>query len=291
MWLPWQYAVMIGAGLSLAGWAVRPVQRRWVALVRPFVWESVTILLLYALWQWGGRFNVMDDRGAIARGARILHWQDWLPLPSELTMQRWVLPHGWLVQACNVFYAAAHVPAMIALLVWLFAWHRERYRPVRNVLAITTAVCLFGHLVTVAPPRLLPGAGFVDTALLYNQSVYGPPGAGVSDQLAAMPSVHVLWAVLVGVAALWATRSRWRYLVLLHPLVTMFVVAVTANHYWLDGLVAVVLIPPAWWAQDVATRWWDRRMETAAARRRRGSPTAVGGAKLEAPTPVSGENP
>ena len=274
MWLPWEYALIIGVGLALAGWAARPSQRRWVVAVRPFVWEAVTILALYALWQWAGRFNVMQSGGAIERGRAILRWQDWLPLPSELSMQRWILPYPRIVQAANIFYAAAHVPGAIAMLVWLFAWRREHYRPVRNVLAITTAACLVGHLVTVAPPRLLPGAGFVDTALLYDQSVYGPPGAGVSDQLAAMPSVHVLWAVLVGVAALRAGRTWWRWLVLLHPLLTLYVVAATANHYWLDGVVAAILIPPAWWAQDVATRWWQRR--------RTARPEPVVRAKLDA---------
>jgi hypothetical protein len=98
----------------------------------------------------------------------------------------------------------------------------------------------------------------VDTAVLYHQSVYGPAGTGVSDQFGAMPSVHVLWAVLVGIAGLWATRSRWRWLVLLHPLLTMLVVTDTANHYWMDGIAAVVLIPPAWWLQHVVTRQWER---------------------------------
>jgi hypothetical protein len=259
VWLPWQYALMIGGGLSVAGWAARPVQHRWVRVVRPFVWEAVTVLVLYALWMWAGRFDVMDSAGAVGRGELLLRWQDWMPLPTELQMQRWILPHPWVVQAANVYYAVAHVPAMIAALVWLFVWHRPHYRAVRNVLALTTAACLVGHLVTVAPPRLLPGAGFVDTALLYNQSVYGPPGSGVSEQLAAMPSVHVLWAALVAVAALRAGRSRWRWIGPGHAALTLWVVGVTANHYWLDGFVAMVLIPPAWWLQEVACRWWDRR--------------------------------
>ncbi len=258
MWLPWEYAVMIGVGLTLAGALTRTVPHRAVRATRPFLWESVTILFLYALWQWGGRFNLMDGRDAVSRGQRILDLQDALRLPSELTVQRWVLPHSWLVQFSNVYYAVAHVPAIIVVLVWLFAFHRSKYAPVRNVLAITTAVSLFTHLVPVAPPRLIPGSGFVDTALLYNQSVYGPAGGGVSDQYAALPSVHVLWAVLVGLAALWAGRSRWRWLVLLHPALTLFVVADTANHYWVDGLAAVVLIPPAWWLQDRAVKWWHR---------------------------------
>ena len=69
----------------------------------------------------------------------------------------------------------------------------------------------------------------------------------------------MLWAVLVGVAAVWAGRSRWKWVVALHAPLTLWVVGVTANHYWLDGFVAMVLIPPAWWLQDRVRGWLSAR--------------------------------
>jgi hypothetical protein len=108
------------------------------------------------------------------------------------------------------------------------------------VLALTTFACLLIQLLPVAPPRLLPGAGYVDTAARYGQSVYGL-GLG-ADELSAMPSVHVAWAVLVGWATLTIGRGAGRWLGPLHAAVTVLVVVVTANHFWADGIVAVAVL-------------------------------------------------
>ena len=166
-----------------------------------------------------------------------------LHLPSELAVQAAALPHSWLIQGSNLYYAGAHAPALGIFLVWLFLRHRDQYPPWRNVIAILTFVCLAIQLIPVAPPRLLPELGFVDTAHLYGQSVYGAVvGTGSFDQLSAMPSVHVGWAVAIGVAVVLVSTSRWRWLVLAHPIATAYVVVVTANHWWLDGIVAVAIL-------------------------------------------------
>jgi hypothetical protein len=114
-------------------------------------------------------------------------------------------------------------------------------------------VCLAIAFVPVAPPRFL-GGGIVDTAAEYGQSVYG--GGVSADQLAAMPSVHVLWAVTIAWYAVKIGRSRWRFLAPLHGVLTVFVVVATGNHWWLDGVVAVaVLVVCAWFRYGVARAW------------------------------------
>jgi hypothetical protein len=133
---------------------------------------------------------------------------------------------------------------------------------VRTTIVLLTASCLLVQLVPVAPPRLLPRFGFVDTAEQYGQSVYTALKAVGPDQLSAMPSVHVGWAVLVGVVVVWLGTSRWRWLALLHPALTIFVVAATANHFWLDGIVAVALLVLA-----IAVQWAGRALATAVAAR------------------------
>jgi hypothetical protein len=182
-------------------------------------------------------------------------------LPSELSWQRAIIGNRLLVEASNAFYAIVHVPALGIFLVWLFVRHRDDYADIRNVLAILTLACLLIHLVPVAPPRLLSGTGFVDTGLRYHQSVYGPVGTGISDQVSAMPSVHIAWAALIAWAVIKISSSRWRWLVLAHPVLTMVVVVVTANHFWLDGLLGAALIIPAayvaWAGRLVFSR--DRR--------------------------------
>jgi PAP2 superfamily len=79
---------------------------------------------------------------------------------------------------------------------------------VRNAVAASTAICLLISLVPVAPPRMLTSLGFVDLAARYGQSVYVALGSTAgADQLSAMPSVHVAWAVLVVAAQALVTRS------------------------------------------------------------------------------------
>jgi hypothetical protein len=104
---------------------------------------------------------------------------------------------------------------------------------------------------------MLSGRGFVDTAALYGQSVYGSPEQdSLSNQFAAMPSLHFGWAVVVAVGIITVTRSRLRWLWLLHPLVTLGVIVATGNHYWLDAIVAGLLLVLA--HQIVAVRQMAR---------------------------------
>ena len=107
-----------------------------------------------------------------------------------------------------------------------------------------TAAALALHvLLPLAPPRLLPLAGMVDTGHAVGPSVYGTPGTdALTNQYAAMPSLHVGWAAAVAIVLITATRSRWRWLWSLHPLLTLAVVLITANHYWLDAAVALALL-------------------------------------------------
>ena len=220
----------------------RPVRPFWVGAAA-FAREAALIAGLYSLWQLAGSLSVMQVDGALDRGRAIWDFQRAIHLPSELAVQAAALPHEWLIKASNVYYAGAHAPALGIFLVWLFLRHRGRYPAWRNVIAILTFACLAIQLIPVAPPRLLPELGFVDTAHLFGQSVYGAVvGEGSFDQLSAMPSVHVGWAVAIGLAVVLVSTSRWRWLVLAHPIITIYVVVVTANHWWLDGIVAVAIL-------------------------------------------------
>jgi hypothetical protein len=89
---------------------------------------------------------------------------------------------------------------------------------------------------------MLPQLGFVDTGLRFGQSAYGPRGHDhLANEFAAMPSLHVGWAVLLAVAIVVTLRTPWRWLVVIHPIMTTLVVVVTANHFWLDGIAGAAL--------------------------------------------------
>jgi PAP2 superfamily len=216
--------------------------------------ESGLVLGLYALWQFAGSFSVAGPSGAIGRAAWIWHFERILHLPSETTVQRFFLPHPLLIQFFNLYYDSLHFPVLIACMVWLFVRHRDAYRRMRTTLVLFTAASLVVQIMPVAPPRMLPSTGLVDTAILYHESVYNTVAGFDPDQLSAMPSVHVGWAILVAIAVIGTARTKWRSLAVLYPVMTTLVVVVTANHFWLDGIAAAILLMLALTTQRLARR-------------------------------------
>ncbi len=237
--MSWRLAAIVASCLlAVAGLAWLP-RRRPLVLAVPFVREAGLVVGLFALWQYAGSFSVMGPDGAMPRAWWIWHTERAWHLPSETTVQRLVLPHPLIVEAFNVYYATMHFTVLIIFLIWLFARHRDHYREIRTTLVVLTAACLLIQLMPVAPPRLLTGVGLVDTAQVYGQSVYS---FGMADPLSAMPSVHVGWAMLVAIGTWRATVSRSRWFAVAHVVLTWLVVVATANHFWLDGIVASALL-------------------------------------------------
>jgi PAP2 superfamily len=237
--LSWQDAALIALALG----AVSVVTYRRFAVAAGVAREAGLLFGLYGLWQFAGKFTALSAAGGIARGQWIWHAERVLHLPSETWVQRLFLPHPLVIEAFNLYYDILHFPMLIACLIWVYAWHRPDYPRIRTLVVLFTAASLLVQLIPVAPPRLLPGTGLVDTAFEYGQSVY-TWGHGVleADQYSAMPSVHVGWALIVAIAIITVSRSRWRWLAALYPALTTVVVVVTANHFWFDGLAAAILV-------------------------------------------------
>jgi hypothetical protein len=265
VWLPWDLAALAALGFVATSVALAPVSERWAQISRAFTIELARMFALYTGWQLAGRLSVMRIDGAVRRGQQIWDLERWFHLPDEAGWQAAVIGHEWLIKAANIHYGGAHVPGMGIFLVWLFVLHRADYPALRNTLVWITAVSLLIQLVPVAPPRLVPAIDMVDTGILHGQSVYATFGSTVAGQLQAMPSLHVGWAVLVAIGAIRIGRSPWRWLVLLHPAITMYVIVITANHYWLDGIVEVGLL----WVIMAAQAWVrGRKRDQAEAGRR-----------------------
>lgn len=182
---------------------------------------------------------------ALAHSDTLWHLERTLRLPSELSLQHWFLHHPALARIADSYYKI-HFPLTGAALVWVYLRARHVYRVMRDVLFLVTAAGLvLAFVYPLAPPRMRVDLGFTDVAAAFGQSVYGPVGSGTANQFAAMPSLHVGWAVLVGASLVAAGRTRWRWAWLLHPVVTVLVVVGTANHYWADGIVAGLLLAAA----------------------------------------------
>ncbi|MFI9645369.1 phosphatase PAP2 family protein [Streptomyces sp. NPDC052040] len=215
------------------------------AIRPPLVRELLLVAGLFLVYKFGRQLANGHTAEAYRNAHRVWHWERSLHLPGEGSVQS-VLLHGEaLVRAANLYYVSVHFTATAAVLVWLYLRRPAHYLWARRVLALLTGAALALHLTfPLAPPRMLDVARLVDTGQVYGPTVYGahPQTDSMANQFAAMPSLHFGWALMVAIGLIAATRSRLRWLWLLHPLITLVVIVGTANHYWLDAIVATALL-------------------------------------------------
>jgi hypothetical protein len=231
-WLSWRWGVG-GALLAIAMWPFVS------GLLRSFVREFGIVAALYAVWNLGGRIRAFGVDQAFERGEQIWEFQQAIHLPSEAWLQELILPYPWIVKSANVYYALAHVAVFGWSLVWMWWRNRDHYASYRTQMALFTGTSLLIQLVAVAPPRFVEVTDMIDTGVFYNQSVYSALGRAQIGQLQAMPSIHVGWALFVGAATYRFATGPWlKWLGVAHAILTMWAVMVTANHYWMDGIVA-----------------------------------------------------
>lgn len=292
----WQLSAQTAAVLIVLAVGCGMLRRPGAARLASFARDFAVVMSLLGLWQWVGRYVHTRVDGAMERAQAIYRLQRMLHLPDEVHLQHMALAHSWLVRAANTYYGYAHLNGTALFLVWIWWRHRQQYARARTVIVLSTLACLLVQVVPVAPPRLLPEYGFVDTALRYGQSVYGEFGTGMANQLSAMPSVHVGWAVIVAVFV-WRSAGRgWRWVGVGHAVTTVVVVAVTANHWWLDGIVAAgfvaVSVPVGARLDRLATRLpWPGRSHAASAAAGTGAGVlaGTGGLGAQVPGPRAGD--
>lgn len=205
--------------------------------------ELLLVAGLFLVYKFGRRLAIGHTDAAFHNADRVWDLERTVHLPGEGAVQSLLLRDDTVIHLANVYYATVHFPATALFLVWLYARRPVHYVWVRRVLAtVTSAALILPFTFPLAPPRMLDSTGLEDTARLYGPSVYGPPATDhLSNQFAAMPSLHFGWALMVAIGLIAATRSRWRWLWLLHPLITLTVIVGTANHYWLDSIVAALM--------------------------------------------------
>jgi hypothetical protein len=200
------------------------------------------------------RYLVRDHQvEAFANAARVIRWERAAGMFTELHLQELVIGSGGLIEFLNRYYVSVHFPLTVGLVVWAYACRRDEVYPrLRFFLLSVTVVGLVIHVVfPLAPPRMLPELGFVDTLAEYGPRVYpADPGRSIANQFAAMPSLHFGWALILAWCIAPTLRRRWLTVLLWsHPVVTLVAITATANHFWLDAAVAgaVVLLAAAVW--------------------------------------------
>jgi hypothetical protein len=176
---------------------------------------------------------------AVDNGAALLRLEERARLAIEAPLNAWLSRHQMLATLANYEYALVYVFAAFGVLFWIGLCRPHGYRAARTsfVLINLLGIGCFA-LFPVAPPRLLGDPQFTDTVLLGDTwGSWGSSLVSESNQLAAVPSLHVAWAVWVcsALARVRARRSA-RALSIGHVALTVVVIVVTANHYWLDAV-------------------------------------------------------
>ena len=211
--------------------------------------ELLLILVFYGLYtavrntQGSERVGVVH---ACTNARRILSTEGFLHIRWEQAIQDAFIDHRWFIWFWNNFYGSAHFIVTIGALVWLFRRAPARYSRWRTTLALTTALALIGFtFFPLAPPRLVPsqcdfGASyhFVDTLKTIGGLWSFDSGAmqKVSNQYAAMPSLHFGWSLWCGIVLSQLARRRFtKTLAIVYPAATLFTIVVTANHFILDA--------------------------------------------------------
>lgn len=215
-----------------------------------FILGQVVLLgSLYWLYGLGRHFAVGRKIEALHHAKRVWHLERLFDLPSESSIQSLALHSSHLLEFANRFYVVVHFPAAIVFLLWVLIFQRPAWRRVRTIIMASTGVALLIHIAyPLAPPRflprLVPGVKLVDTGAVFGPSPYGPHDT-VANQYAAMPSLHIGWSILEAWGMITILRMRARWLAILHPIITTIVVVITANHYWLDGIIGGGLVVAA----------------------------------------------
>jgi hypothetical protein len=200
--------------------------------------------------------DAVSPEYAYDNAMKIIDWQLAIGLYHEETLQDWFLPYEGFVRLWNVYYGTAHFIVTFGVLIWCFRRLPSQYRLWRTTFMGCTGLAIIGFtLFPLMPPRLLDAGppwgggavaeargqtwGYVDTldeiGGLWSFNDSGM--ASISNQYAAMPSLHIGWSTWSAVVAWRLTKRRWaRALWVLYPLATLFCIVVTANHFWLDGI-------------------------------------------------------
>jgi hypothetical protein len=272
---------------------------------RVYWWkEAALVAAFYAVYSWtrnqfGSNIIAADGipENAFHNAEKVIRFERMIGLYHEESIQEYFLSARWFIKLMNMYYGSAHFVVTIVVFALLF-WKRPGVFPQwRNTLAIMTALAIAGFaLFPLMPPRLLDepcpvqqegayggaciesryreeggGFGFVDTLADYGGGPWSFNSEGmasISNQYAAMPSLHIGWSTWCAVGVWPLLRRRWqRAAVLLYPLLTLFCIIVTANHYWIDGaggLLAFGIGAVLGWGIH---RWNQERLERAFERR------------------------
>ncbi|MGW3293727.1 phosphatase PAP2 family protein [Streptomyces xiamenensis] len=228
-----------------------PSRTRWLSSLRvprrPRLWfELLLIAVSYGVYSMIRNAAPTHEERAQEHARQIWDFQNSIGLGFERAVNHGIESITWLIVPMNYYYATLHFIVTIGVLVWVFRWHPGRYGAIRLVLFATTGIALIGYyFYPLAPPRLMAGMDFIDTGRVHQTwgSFQSESMQSVSNQYAAMPSMHIGWSVWCGITIVLLAKPLWvKILGVLYPTLTLLVIVATANHFWLDAVGGLVCL-------------------------------------------------
>ena len=238
---------------------LRPLlPERMRPLNRPRLWLELAFSVgLYLAYSRTRRYVPRHKAAALHRASEVLHVERVLHVNFELTLNHAVNRVDWLVVGMNYYYATLHFIVTPTVLVWLYVCRPAYYRSVRTALYTATVLALIGFtFFALAPPRFLTNQGFIDTIVSHH--TWGSWDSGhvstVSNQYAAMPSVHIVWSAWAGLTLAFLARRTWvRVLGACYPLCTFVAIISTANHFFADAVAGATTLAIGFLIQRLLT--------------------------------------
>ena len=215
------------------------VTRRLTGLAKlPLLREGAALLGLYWLYSLIRWFIARDSSyEAIQNAYTIIQLETQLGIFHEANIQRWLIDNAMgAVHVANEFYTIGYFPVLIVCGALLHRYGPDRFQTFK----LTFLMCLGFALVSfslfpLAPPRMLPEVGFVDTQKVFSSGLYNDKTVlSFYNPYAAMPSLHFGWSLLVGIMAYTFQRRSVRLLGVLYPTCMSAVIVTTGHHYFLD---------------------------------------------------------
>jgi hypothetical protein len=173
----------------------------------------------------------------------LVHFERTIGLFFEPGLQAWARGQDWILTGANWMYVNSHFVVTTTFLIWLYLARNQAYYFVRNMFMVAMSLALMGYLAyPTAPPRFLPEWGFTDSvASLVGESAESSANV-LYNPFAAVPSMHVAFALMIAVPAVALVRNRLiKGLWAMYPLLVTFVVVVTANHFWIDAALGALV--------------------------------------------------
>lgn len=208
--------------------------------------EILLIAICYSAYSLVRNLVPTTHTEALRLGGQLLRLEQFLHVNAELPLNHLFVHMRGLGVGANYYYSTLHFVLTPTVLIWLYIRHQGRYVFYRRLIFATTVLALIGfYLMPLAPPRMLPG--FTDTVLAWHTyGLYasgGSPVGSMSNQYAAMPSLHTGWALWCAIAVADNARRRWvKILAFCYPAATIVVILGTANHYFLDAVGGAVTL-------------------------------------------------